>query len=442
MTRRLASLLIAVLALVAGEAAGAQVKALSAVPGAQVWFAEDHTLPMITLVASFPAGSSYDPPGKGGMASLAASLLEEGAGGLDTDAFQAALAARGIRFAVETGRDYTTVTLIALSQDAKEAFRLLGLALNRPRFTGDATARVREQMIQDLALGDEDPAVVAERGFYSLYFGPYTYGRAVEGDRRGLEAVTTQDVHDFAVTHWVRGGLKIAVAGDADTAAVTALLRAAFGGLPVQAPPLPSVPPRVGAAGLHLLKMDVPQPAIFFGLPGLRRDHPDFMAAVVANQILGGGESSRLSEEVRETRGLTYDITTGLVPYRRAGLVVGEVATRRDAVRRTIAVVRETMQRFASDGPTDRELSDAKLYLNGSFPLSFASNADIAAQLNAYQQMGLPLDYLGKRAGRINKVTIADVRRVARRLFDPSKMTIVVAGSLGSTNTEPADSSR
>jgi zinc protease len=439
MTRRFAFLLFAVLALAAGNAAGAQVKVLSAVPGAQVWFSEDHTLPMIALSASFPAGSTYDPSGKGGMASLAAALLDQGGGNLEADAFQTALAARGIQFDVEAGRDFTVVTLMTLSQDAKEAFRLLGLALNRPRFDGQAVARVREQMIQDIALGDEDPSVVAERGFYTLYFGPYTYGRSVGGDKRGLEAITPQDLHDFALTHWVRGGLKIAVAGDADAATITALLRAAFAGLPADAPPVPSVPPRVGATGLHVLNMDVPQPTIFFGLPGLRRDHPDFMAALIANYILGGGGSSRLSVDVREARGLTYDVSTDLVPYRRVGLLVGEVATRRDAVRRTIATVRDTMQRFAAEGPTGRELADAKLYLNGSFPLSFASDGDIAAQLNAFQQMGLPLDYLDKRSGLINKVTLADVRRVARRLFDPAKMTIVVAGTLPPSKAEAGD---
>ena len=440
MMRRLSAFLFVALALITGEAQGAEVKALpDAVPGAQVWIAEDHTLPMIVLVASFPAGSAYDPTGKGGLAAFAGELLEDGSGNLNGDAFHAALSARGIHFEVETGRDYTTVTLMTLTQDAKEAFRLLGLALSRPRFDGAAIARVREQMIQELALNSEDPMAVAERGFYTLYFGPYTYGRAVGGDRHGLQAITPQDLHGFAVTHWVQSGMKIALAGDtgADTAAE--LLDAAFGDLPEEAPPPPTVPPRVGAPGLHVLKMEAAQSAIFFGLPGLARSNPDFIAAMIANYILGGGEASRLSAEVREMRGLTYDVSTALVPYRRAGVLVGAVATRRQSVRRTIASVRDTMQRFAAEGPTDRELVNAKLYLNGSFPLSFASNADIAAQLNAFQQADLPLDYLDKRAGLINRVTIYDVRRIARRLFDPSKMTIVVAGSLPPPKAEAGD---
>jgi len=147
-----------------------------------------------------------------------------------------------------------------------------------------------------------------------------------------------------------------------------------------------------------------------------------------------------LTRELREQRGLTYDVFTDLVPYRRNGLILGTVSTRRDAVRETITLVRETMRRFAEEGPTGQEVDDAKQYLNGSFPLAFTSNAGIAAQLNTFQQLGLPLDYLDRRADMINAVRVSDVRRVARRLFDPARLTIVVAGSLPTGNTEPADS--
>ena len=438
MIGRLAAILLALL--LTAPAGAVNVKPVDAVAGVPVWFSEDHGVPMIALSASFPAGSSYDPSGKTGLASLAASLLDEGAGNLSADAFQAALAAKGIALEVHCDRDTAIVSLTTLSANAKEAFRLLGLALSRPRFDGEAVNRVRAQMLQAIELSREDPAAVAEKGFYSLYFGPYTYGRPVDGEPHGLAAVTPQDLHAFASAHWVRGGLKIAVAGDATTASVAALVRAAFGDLPATTPPLPPAPPRVGAPGLHILPMDVSQPAVIFGLRGPLRGDRDFIPAMIANYILGGGETSRLSTDVRERRGLTYDVSTDLVTYRRTGLVLGTVATRRDAVRRTIALVRTTMSRFASEGPTDQELADAKQYLNGSFPLSFTSDADIADQLNVFQQLGLPLDYLDRRAELINAVSMADVRRVARRYFDPARMTVVVAGTLPSANTEPADS--
>jgi zinc protease len=187
--------------------------------------------------------------------------------------------------------------------------------------------------------------------------------------------------------------------------------------------------------------MDVPQPAVVFGGSGLMREDRDYIPAMVANYILGGaGSGSWLTREIREKRGLTYDVATDLIPYRRAGLLVGTVATRRDAVRETVTVLKEVMRKFLTQGPSDQEVADAKLYLNGSFPLSFTSNADTAAQLNTFQQLGLPLDYIDRRGELIGLVSRDDVRRAARRLFDPDKLTIVVAGSLPTRNTEPADS--
>jgi zinc protease len=438
MIRRLVFVFFALL--FAAPAGAVNVQAVDALAGVPVWFSEDHGIPMIALSASFPAGSSFDPSGKSGLAAMAASLMDEGTSSLSSEAFQAALASKGIEFDVRCDRDTTVISLVTLSANAKEAFRLLGLALARPRFDSEAVNRVRTQMLQSLELAKEDPAAVAEKGFYSLYFGPYTYGRPVDGEPRGLAAITPQDLRAFAVTHWVRGGLKIAIAGDANAATVTALVRSAFASLPETTPPLPPAPPRVGAPGLHILPMDVPQPAVVFGQRGPLRSDRDYIPAMIANYILGGGETSRLATDVRERHGLTYDVSTDLVTHRRAGLVLGAVATRRDAVRRTIQLVHDTMSDFAAKGPSDEELAEAKQYLNGSFPLAFTSNADIAAQLNVFQQQGQPLDYISRRADLINAVSMADVRRAAKQYFDPAKMTVVVAGTLPSANTEPADS--
>lgn len=439
MIRRFVFLFCALFLIVPAHAA--RVVPVDAMDGVPVWLSEDHTLPLIALSASFPAGSAYDPAGKTGIAALAAYLLDEGAGQLRADSFQSALAAKGIRLEVNPSRDHMTVKLITLTANAKEAFRLLGLALSRPRFDVDAVTRVRLQMMQAVDLGREDPATVAEKGFYSLYFGPYTYGRPVGGDKRGLASISAQDLHVFARQHWVRGGLKIAVAGDVDPDTLATLIRSAFADLPETTPPRPAIPLRTGATGLHILPMHAPQPAVIFGQAGMMRSDRDYIAGVVANYILGGaGTGSRLAKELREQRGLTYDVSTELVPYQRSGLLLGTIATRRDAVRQTISLIREAMREFASRGPTDQELSDAKQYLNGSFPLAFTSNADIAAQLNAFQEQGLPLDYLDRRAQLINRVSLDDVRRAARRLFDPKKLTIVVAGTLPTRNTEPADS--
>ncbi len=143
--------------------------------------------------------------------------------------------------------------------------------------------------------------------------------------------------------------------------------------------------------------MAVPQPNIAFGLPGILRNDPDFLPAYVANYILGGGGfASRLTREVREKRGLTYDISTDLTDLRRAGAIEGLVATRADAVKQTVDTVRDTMAKFAEQGPTVQELDDAKTYLTGSYPRAFASNAGTASQLAAFQRAGLDVGYVAR----------------------------------------------
>jgi zinc protease len=412
-------------------AAAFGAKQVSVAKGEDVWFAEDHTLPMVALVAAFPAGSVYDPKDKDGLASFAASMLNEGAGRLDSRAFQTALADKAIQLSVDTDRDWMIVTLTTLSANVKDAMRLLGMALAHPRFDADAVARVRAQMLQNLNQLEEDPAQVAARNFHLVYFGAHPYAHPTDGDAPGLTGIKQADLRDFAASHWVRTGLKIAVAGDIDAPTLASLIKTTFGPLRAAQPPAPPENMRRGAPGLHVFAMNVPQPNAVFALPGLLRSDKDFLPAYVANYILGGGGfSSRLTTEVREKRGLTYDISTDVTTLRHAGLIEGTVATRSDAMTQTLAAVKDTMAKFAADGPTPQELADAKTYLTGAYPLAFSSNAGIASQLGVYQRSGLPIGYVAKRNAMIDAITLDDVKRVARKWFDPRKLTVVVAGTI------------
>jgi zinc protease len=415
---------------IAAPAQAANVKALPAPKGEIVWYAEDHSLPMIAMSAAFPAGSAYDPRGKDGLAAFASALLDEGAGNLNSKAFHEALANRAIQLSVSPGRDDMVVSLVTLKENAPEAFRLLGMALSKPHFEGDAVNRVRAQMIAGIQQSMEDPSTVASLAFSKAYFGNHPYAHPTNGTPQTLSAINQKDLHAFARGHWVRGGLKIAIAGDVTPAQINQLLNAAFGALPDRTPPNIPWPGKVGSPGVKVIPMPVPQPTVVFALPGLMRSDKDFLAGYVANYILGGGGfSARLMQEVREKRGLTYGIGTSLDVSRRAGVFVGQVATRADAVRQTIDVTRQTLKDFAANGPTPAEMSDAKTYLTGSYPLAFQSNAGIAGQLNSFQRIGLPLDYVTKRNALIGAITIDDVKRVSAKLFNPQRMTIIVAGS-------------
>ncbi len=421
--------LVACLALCA-PAAAQNVKTIDTVKGAEVWFVEDHSVPMIAMEISLPAGSAYDPSGKPGLASFAGSLLDEGAANYDSRTFQQALADRAIQLSVTADRDYLDVTLITQTATAADAFRLLGLALQHPRFDADAVARVRAQLVQDGDQDGADPEVEADEVFAETYFGKHPYAHPKDGDVDGVNAVTPNDLKNFARTHWVRRGLKIAISGDANAASLAPLLASAFGNLPATQPPPPPPPVKqAGKAGVKVVPMDVAQPNIVFGLPGLPRTDRDYLASYVANEIVGGGEEARMTTELRTKRGLTYDASSNLIALRRATLIQGAVATQPEEVHNAIGVIRDVFRQFAKNGATDQELADAKTYLTGSFPLAFASNADTVSQLAAFQQQDLTPDYVLKRNSLIEAVTADDIRRVAKRLFDPAHMTIVVAGT-------------
>jgi zinc protease len=433
MMRLLAGLLCA---LFVGNAACAavDVKALHAGKGEEVWYVCDHTLPMIAMTASLPAGSVYDPAGKAGLAGFAASLLDEGAGPYDSTAFQTALSNRAIRLSVSVERDDLVISLVTLSDNARDAFRLLGIALSHPRFDPDAVARVRGQILQSLLQDNENPPTVAAKVFFKTWFHDHPYAHPVYGEATPVGAITANDLKDFAASHWARGGLRIAVAGDTDAATLAGLLNSAFGRLPLKAAANVPAPVHPGQPGVQIIPLPVPQPTVVFGLPGILRSDRDFIPAYVANYILGGGGfSARLTGEVRVKRGLTYDISTSLDSLRHSGFVSGEFATKASSVHDAIDRVRATMKDFSENGPSPQELADAKTYLTGSFPLAFSSNTGIANQLNSFQRQGLPMSYVARRNALIDAVTLDEVKRAAKRLFSPAAMTVVIAGSPASS---------
>ena len=423
---------LATLALVlsASPVMAANIQNIDLGKAAQVWFAEDHTVPIVSFSISLPAGSAYDPAGKAGLASFAGSMIDEGAGGLDSKAFHEALANRAISFSARAERDYLVISISTLKENAPEAMHLLQLALTRPRFENEALTRVRAQIIQSLQEEQAQPPRVAGRGFMREFFGGHAYAHPVDGEIDSIASITPADLRNFARTHWVKNGLKVAVAGDITAPALTKLLGETF--LPVSGaspPPLPNVG-RLGAPGVHVIPMPVPQPSVSFGLPGIMRQDADFIPGYVANYVLGGGGfSSRLMDEVRVKRGLTYGISTSLTAYNKAAIMQGTVATRADGVRQTVQVVKETLANFAANGPTQQELDDAKTYLTGSFPLAFASNSGTASQLGTFQRQNLDIGYVARRNALIQAVSLADVKRVAKRLFDPARLTVVIGGS-------------
>ncbi|TBW32886.1 insulinase family protein [Siculibacillus lacustris] len=412
----------------ASPASATTVQRVVSPKGIEAWLVEEHAVPMIAVDFSFEGGSTQDPAGKEGITDLLSSLLDEGAGDLPSQEFQTRLEDLSVEFGFHDRADRFDGEMKTLSKNRDAAFDLLALALNRPRFDAEAVERMRVQAITGLRRAEKNPDQIAGRRLLEAVFPGHPYGRPSEGTEASLTAITPADLHELHRRLFVRAGLKIAVVGDIDAATLAPQLDRLFAGLPAEGRrvAVAEVVPKAG--GRITVAAPIPQAVVRLGAPGLKRDDPDFMAAYVMNHILGGGSfSSWLYREVREKRGLAYSISTGLAPYVHAGLFLGAVGTRAEAVDETLALMRTEIARMRDTGPDAAELTAAKAYLIGSYPLRFDTSDKIAGSLLAIMIDDLGIDWIDRRNAAIEAVTLADVRRVAARLF-AVEPTVVVVG--------------
>lgn len=426
---RAAALLLAA-ALAAQSAAARTPERVVSPGGTEAWLFPDPALPIVSISFRFAGGAASDPAGREGLTRFLAALLDEGAGGLDAVAFRRRLEERAIRLSFEPGRDGVSGTLETLAGNLDEAARLLGDALARPRFDPDAVERVRGRLEAVRAQAERQPGSAARSAWFGLVFGDGPYGRSPLGTAASLAAVGADDLRAAARERFARSRLVVGAAGDVDGEALGRALDLAFGDLPLGAPPgEPPEEPAFDGQVLHV-PMEAPQTALFFGLPGIARDDPDFFPAFVMNAILGGSApETRLNLEVRERRGLTYSIYTYLADGARAPLLIGRAATRADQAAETVRVVRAEVRRMAEEGADPVEVEEAKLYLAGSFELSLDGVAELAGMLVVMQLRDLGIDYLARRNALVEAVTAEDVRRAAARLLDGGRMVWVAVGA-------------
>lgn len=427
----LSTLLLLILPVSAG--AMTPIQTVTSPGGITAWLVRDTSIPVIALSFSFRGGSAADPAGREGVANMLSALLDEGAGELDSLAFQTRLQTLAVYLSFDAGRDDFYGSLRTLSRNREEAFDLLRLALNEPRFDPAPVERMRAQLQTSLRRSTRDPGTIASRAWFARAFGDHPYAQPGIGSEESLAAIGSDDLRAYAANRFVRDGLVVGVVGDISAEELAGRLDQVFGALPATAPAaeVPDVEPRIDNV-VDVVDMDVPQSRIVFGGPGILRSDPDWYTAYVLNYILGGGSlTSRLGLEVRERRGLAYGVSTYLYPLDHAGLHMGSVGTQNSRVAETLSVVRAEIARLREEGVTAKELADAKTYLNGSFPLSLTSSAAIARILATMQREELGQDYLERRPELIDAVTADDVKRVAQRLLDPKKLFVVVVGRPG-----------
>lgn len=396
--------------------------------GINVWLVEDHTIPFTALELRFRGGGSLDAAGKRGATNLMVGLLEEGAADMDARAFATRSEELAASFVYSSGDDTVAISAKFLTENRDAAMAHLRASLIEPRFDQDALERVRAQVLSGLRQDLTDPQAIASRSFDSLVFGTHPYGSSQDGTIESVAALTRDDIVAAHQGTMARDRLYVGAVGDIGAKELGALLDNLLLDLPETGADFPPVAAMNFPGGVKVVEFDTPQSVVVFGQKGIDMTDPDFFAAYVLNQILGGGSfESRLMQEVREKRGLTYGVYTYLADRDLADFWAGSVASGNETVTEAIEVIRAEWQR-ARAGVTQAELDDAKTYMTGAYPLRFDGNGPIANIIVGMQMMGLTPDYVSNRNTMIEAVTMDDIFRVAQRLLDPAALSFVVVG--------------
>jgi zinc protease len=407
-----------------------KIQSVKSPGGVEAWLVEEHSVPLIAMRFAFEGGSAQDPLGREGLANFLSAMLDEGAGDLKATEFQERMEELAVKMAFEDGRDSFYGNFETLTANRDQAIDMLRLALTRPRFDADAVDRVRNQLQASLAYSAKNPNQVAAKAWAARAFAGHPYARPTDGTIETVAKISGADLEAYRRRIFARDTLKVVVVGDIDAKTLAGLLDKVFGELPAKAQlaAVPTIEPSAKEK-LEIIEMDVPQSVAAFGLNGIPRKDDDFLSAYVLNQILGGGGfASRLTEEVREKRGLAYSVYSYLQPYKHAAIFGGGVATKNEEIAQSLDVIRAQLRRMADEGPTPEEVENAKKYLIGSFALRFDSNVKIASQLLWMLQEDMGIDYVEKRNALVEAVTAEDLKRVAKRLLKADDLIVVVVG--------------
>lgn len=414
--------------------AGPQIQRWQANSGAQVWFVENHDLPMLDVAVNFSAGSAYDAAGKAGLAALTHAMLDLGSATLNEDQVAKRLADVGAQLAGSLDPDRASITLRCLSslREREQAFGILAQVVQQPVFPEAVVERERARIIAGIKEAETHPEYLADKAFRRAVFGTHPYG--VQAEAATVALLQRSDLQSFYRAHYIAEGAVVAIMGDVSRAEAEVIAEQLTGQLPRTGANamLPPVQPLV-AASEQQIAHPATQSHILVGAPGMARTDPDYFPLYVGNYILGGGGFvSRLMEEVREKRGLAYDVHSYFMPMQQAGAFQVGLQTKGVQAEGALQLVRKVLADFIAQGPTRQELRAAQQNIVGGFPLRVDSNRKILEYLSVMGFYRLPLAYLEDFTARVEAVTATQVREAfARRLAVGRMATVVVGGGAG-----------
>lgn len=404
--------------------------------GAKVLFVEARELPMVDIRLVFDAGSARDGE-HSGVASLTNALLGQGAAGLSADDIARGFEQKGAKFGSGSERDMAWLSLRTLTDSKllKPSLELFGKVLAEPDFPQEDFKREQQRTLIGLEYQKQKPKTIGSKAFYRDLYGDHPYASDPSGTTETVKALSIKALRDFYRHYYVARNATVVIVGDVGIKQAQALAAGLADALEEggKAPALPDVA-ELHAGKEHLIEHPSTQSHVLMGATGIRRGDPDYFQLYVGNHILGGsGLVSRISEEIREKRGLSYSAYSYFIPMRREGPYLLGFQTRNDKRNETLSVLRETVQRFIDKGPTEKELESAKNNIIGGFPLSVSSNGKIAEYLAMIGFYDLPLDYLARFTDNIQAVTVEQIQDAYKRRVRPDRMlTITVGGPLES----------
>jgi zinc protease len=432
---RLGIVLIAAVMIVAvplgAGAAGPLGKRIVLKNGMVLLLAEKHEIPMVTVSMAINAGSVVEPPEKPGLASLTAALMTQGTTRRTANQISREIDFIGGSLSVSGGDDYASAGLRVLKKDLKTGLDLLADVLMHPVFDQKEIDRKVKETLASIRSQKDEPEVIAGEAFTKAVFGAHPYGRTNDDLAAYLPKLTRQDVVDFYSRWYGPNDVIIAVVGDVAEKEIVPLLDEQFKGWQSaqRAGTDREKPPVIGSVVVRKIDKKITQANIAMGNIGISRENPDFYAVMIMNYILGGGGfSSRLMDNIRDNRGLAYDVHSSFSAQKEPGPFRVWVQTKNESANQAIEEIFKELKRIRTELVTDKEIADAKAYLTGSFPLRMDTSAKIAAMMTSVEIYNLGLDYPQKYPALINAVTKDDILRVAKKYLDPERIVIVVLG--------------
>ncbi|MES2252248.1 MAG: pitrilysin family protein [Pseudomonadota bacterium] len=408
------------------------VKDFTLKDGQTVWYTSDAELDIITVGLCFQyAGNQSDPKDKPGLSEFLTAMLDEGAGPYDSQAFKKKLIEKNIHMSISSNHDSIVIVFRTVSANINDAFQLIKLALIEPSFSNDAHTRVGQEITAALMQSLYKPEVHAKEKMLSSILGEeHVYAKDTKKQLQALPTITTADLAQHLKNTLTQANLKIAAAGNIEEPVLKKCLEDLTSALPKGEKREQTTNGTLKNPGEIIHEtMDIPQTIVMFAHPGIDRKDPDFYAAYLLVQALGGNAfESRLWKEIREKRGLSYYISLGLFNHQLQYGMLGVTGTKTASVQEVIRLIKEQWQDVATNSITEAELSIQKQFIIESYPLSFTKTSDIVKTLLSYQKEGLSKNYVNEREELFRKVSVADIKRVAKKLLKSNELTFLIVG--------------